>query len=269
MGDHESREFPNPYQDFDTRQDLTDDGLETDFLTKLNDIQQQLLRRLENDPETFESHDTSVYTGTCGVAYMYWRLSHVLPSTEERKSAFDKCLRLVKEAIAKRKQKRTTFLCGDAGPLALGAVIYRDERAGRDERKSTECIQHLRAMSSRMIDTADDETPDELLYGRVGYLFALLFVRKHLGNTVEVGNVVGEVVDAVLRSGQRLAREERSSSPLMYQWHDRHYIGAAHGISGICAMLLQTVLSFPEDLTLKSKVEKFVKPTMEFLIENR
>ncbi|KAG8266656.1 hypothetical protein J6590_066772 [Homalodisca vitripennis] len=28
---------------------------------------------------------------------------------------------------------------------------------------------------------SNPETPDECLYGRVGYLYSLLFVRKHLG----------------------------------------------------------------------------------------
>merc|ERR1719289_504608 len=109
--------------------------------------------------------------------------------------------------------------------------------------------------------------PDEFLYGRVGYLFALLFVFKHLGPSTLNLQVVNDVVDAVLRSGRRLAAREKSASPLMFQWHDRHYLGAAHGISGICAVLLQAVSLLPDDGTLREKVEKYVRPTVDFLIK--
>ena len=271
MGDHESREFPNPFKDYDARKDLTAEGYESDFLAQLSQCQTKLRDRLERDKETFESQDTSIYTGTSGVAYMYWRLSCILSTEQERNSAFERCLRLVNDAIDRRRKKRTTFLCGEPGPLALGAVIYRDERAGHDDKRSDKCVTLICDMSRHMTDVDDRDTPDELLYGRVGYLFALLFLLKHLGSSVadKVEGIIGDVVDAVLRSGQRLAKEERSSSPLMFQWHDRHYVGAAHGISGICAVLLQTVLFLPHDVTLKLKVEKYVKPTMEFVISER
>jgi len=269
MGD-EPREFRNPFQDSSARQDLTADGFESDFLTKLSSCRTKLRHKLESDRETFESHDATVYTGTTGVAYLYWRLSHCLPTEDERSSAFGTSLNLVRDALQRRKQKRVTFLCGDAGPLALGAVLFRDERAGQDAKTSDKCISDLYKMGSKVI-VDDQELPDEILYGRVGYLYALLFIYKHLGSIVteDVKGLVSDVVDAVLRSGQRLAKEERSSAPLMFQWHDRHYVGAAHGISGICAMLLQTVILFPGDLTLKAKVEKFVRPTLDFVIQQR
>ena len=43
----------------------------------------------------------------------------------------------------------------------------------------------------------------------------------------------------MLDSGKRLSRRERSNSPLMFMWHEKHYVGAAHGIVGIIFMLLQ------------------------------
>jgi hypothetical protein len=46
-------------------------------------------------------------------------------------------------------------------------------------------------------------------------------------------------VSAVLTSGQKLAQWEGRNVPLMYMWHGKYYLGAAHGISGILYMLLQ------------------------------
>ena len=42
-----------------------------------------------------------------------------------------------------------------------------------------------------------------------------------------------------MESGQKLARKEHSHSPLMYEWHDKKYLGAAHGLAGIFFTLMQ------------------------------
>ena len=34
----------------------------------------------------------------------------------------------------------------------------------------------------------------------------------------------------------------RDPSPLMYSWHDKQYIGAAHGLAGIMTILMQVYL---------------------------
>ena len=44
----------------------------------------------------------------------------------------------------------------------------------------------------------------------------------------------------ILESGKAGSRKFPSlKSPLVYTWHDKLYIGAAHGISGIIYALLQ------------------------------
>jgi hypothetical protein len=50
---------------------------------------------------------------------------------------------------------------------------------------------------------------------------------------------LASVVRAVLESGQEGAKKWNAPSPLMYQWHEKHYLGAAHGLIGILFMLLQ------------------------------
>lgn len=32
-----------------------------------------------------------------------------------------------------------------------------------------------------------------------------------------------------------------SEFPLMYTWHEKHYLGAAHGLAGILTVLLQVI----------------------------
>lgn len=107
----------------------------------------------------------------------------------------------------------------------------------------------------------DATLPDELLFGRVGYLFSLLFVNHHLGpETVDKAiihkvllfslissargslydiSMLFQVYETVLKSGRQTSREERSKFPLMYEWHDKKYLGAAHGLVGIFYVLMQ------------------------------
>lgn len=40
---------------------------------------------------------------------------------------------------------------------------------------------------------SDPAIPDELLFGRAGYIYALLFVRKHLGDEVIPGEAFNRV----------------------------------------------------------------------------
>ena len=43
-----------------------------------------------------------------------------------------------------------------------------------------------------------------------------------------------------------MARQERSDFPLMYEWHEKKYFGAAHGLAGIFYMLMQYVQNKPD-----------------------
>ena len=47
-----------------------------------------------------------------------------------------------------------------------------------------------------------------------------------------------QVISVVVQAGER-GREPAIPSPLMYTWHGKHYLGAAHGLAGIATLLLQ------------------------------
>ena len=50
-----------------------------------------------------------------------------------------------------------------------------------------------------------------------------------------------QVVGVAMGAGER--GRESIPCPLMYTWHGRHYLGAAHGLAGIMTLLLQVSLS--------------------------
>lgn len=81
--------------------------------------------------------------------------------------------------------------------------------------------------------------PDEYLYGRAGYLYTLMFLRREMGQNIIDSQLITEIFEGMIKSGEKYARETGSQSPLMYKWHDTEYMGAAHGVTGIIYLLLQ------------------------------
>lgn len=93
----------------------------------------------------------------------------------------------------------------------------------------------------------------EVLYGRAGYLKAIKFVRKELSDDNFGRTVSQEIVRQIWEEGKRGAAEYRQLSdsgddqslPLVWKWHGKLYLGAAHGIVGI----LHTLLDFLGELS--------------------
>lgn len=67
-------------------------------------------------------------------------------------------------------------MCGDAGPLAIGAVVCYKLNERREMERLLEKLIHLRKDAIN----PDSDLPSEYLYGRAGYLYALLFVNKYI-----------------------------------------------------------------------------------------
>lgn len=100
--------------------------------------------------------------------------------------------------------------------------------------------------------------PCELLNGRVGFLYAALFINKYISEEMVLWSMTGPVVDAVLASGRAHATPE---CPLMYPWKSRRYFGASHGLAGI----IQILLHFP----LTEQDNKDIKGTLHYIVKKR
>nr|CDS26702.1 WD repeat containing protein 68 [Hymenolepis microstoma] len=119
--------------------------------------------------------------------------------------------------------------------------------------------------------------PDEALYGRVGYLSGLMLL---LDNGHEVDDqLVSKVVKHILESGRKLSEKldhreyenlmRRMSNPpvkppLMFIWHDKFYLGAAHGYAGILQILLKVNEKLPQCLP-EGALETDILPTVKWL----
>ena len=186
--------------------------------------------------------DGTVYTGSAGQALLHLKLGN-----------FAEADSLLKHSLAAVSNKRVTFLCGSPGPLAIQCVLqYKLGQAPN--------LSAILAMASEVCDLPSS-LPDELLYGRAGYLYTLLYLRRELGDSSIPSMVIRQVVEAIIRSGQAMARSTKSRSTLMYSWHDRIYLGAAHGLAGILSMLLQA-----RDCLTPAELKEQVRPAVDYLV---
>lgn len=186
--------------------------------------------------------DGSVYTGRAGLALLFLKLGQL-----------DRAGELAREALGAVSSSKVTFLTGFPGPLAILAVV--EARRGR-----TVSLSPILALGPQVC-SLPSALPDELLYGRAGYLYTLLYLRAELGPESVPSQLVRQVVDTVLQSGRELAREVGSRAPLMWAWHDKVYYGAAHGLAGVLEMLLAA-----REHVTPSELQEQVRPTVDYLV---
>ncbi|XP_013409667.1 lanC-like protein 2 [Lingula anatina] len=251
-----SREFVNEFPEYKGEKLLETDGtLEKGYKQRLLAEVERQLNRLTTGLQDTDDRDYSVYTGITGIAYLHYHLWNVVDGRQST-SHLHAALQHTERALRHLKGRKLSFLCGDAGPLALGAVLY--EHAGKRD-KSRDCVKRLVSLHKDVC--RDPEIPDEILFGRAGYLFALLFVQRNIDHS-EIDTVVIErVIKAIIDSGRSLSSEERSPCPLMYAWHGKQYLGAAHGMVGIFYILMQ--VTSPD---IRHYLEEFLRPSIDYLM---
>ncbi|XP_062302673.1 glutathione S-transferase LANCL1 [Osmerus eperlanus] len=255
----DQKSLNNPYPDYDGNpgcsQGLFDsDGMLTaEFAQRLSGKISELVAVMENGLKSADPRDCTSYTGWTGIALLYLHLHEVFGDISFLQRALVHVSRSLK-CLTRRHD--VTFLCGDAGPLAVAAVVYhRLQRAPEAE----ECVSRLLQLHQRVVKGSGD-LPDELLYGRVGYLSSLLYVSQHLGQDRVPTQYIQQICEAVLVSGESQARSfhVQDQSPLMYEWYQEQYVGSAHGLSGIYYFLMQ-----PGFVAGEEQVGRLVKPSVD------
>lgn len=253
-----NRYFPNPFAD------CKDAELNIELPRVLRE---KLLDAVEENTGQVTAvylhpRDHTIYTGSSGAAYLHFHLATGLYAQDDAKRAahLKKSAQILATSLARlrRNPKDCSFLLGVAGPLALGAAVHHYLKNEEESRRFTEELKtlYLEHKSSFL------HLPSELLFGHVGYLYSLFFIKCHIPTAVDE-KLLTELVTLVLDAGER---GRLASSPLMYTWFDEHYLGAAHGLAGIFTILLQALPAVP---SLKARIFSLVKPSIDYLLSVR
>ncbi|KAK3001654.1 hypothetical protein RJ639_021650 [Escallonia herrerae] len=144
--------------------------------------------------------------------------------------------------------RHVTFICGQAGVCALGAVVAKHSG---DERLCDHYISEFKRIK------LPNDIPNELLYGRAGFLWACSFLNKNIGKETISSSQMRAIKDEVVRAGRLMGK---GRCPLMYEWHGKRYWGAAHGLAGIMNVLM--------DMELKPDELEDIRGTLRYMIKN-
>ncbi|KAM3402467.1 hypothetical protein ACQJBY_006387 [Aegilops geniculata] len=193
--------------------------------------------------------DYTLYTGALGTALLLFKSFQVTGDRRDLNLASD-IVQACDAASLGLPRRFLTFICGRAGVCALGAVIAKH------------CNDQL--METNFLSSFDEiivteKVPNELLYGRAGYLWACLFLNEHLSDKTIPAEHISSVAKDIIMEGRKLPN--KGSCPLMYEWHGKKYWGAAHGLAGIMHVLMHTELQLDE--------QDDVKNTLRYMISNR
>ncbi|XP_060188072.1 lanC-like protein GCR2 [Lycium barbarum] len=194
-------------------------------------------------------HDYRLYTGTLGTAYLLFRSYQVTGNKDD----LTLCSEIIQSCdSACGGSGPPTFIGGHAGIYALGAVAAKN--SGDDQ-----LFEHYLTKFKEIKLPID--LPDDLFYGRAGYLWSCSFLNKHLGKGTISISQMRAIVNELIKSGRKVSKLENLKSPLMYESRGKRYWGAAHGLAGVMNVLL--------DMELKEDEIEDVKATLRYMIKNR
>jgi len=150
-----------------------------------------------------------------------------------------------------------SLMLGSAGVYLVACLIYD---AIPDKRR-----EYFSKFYNLYVSLADswlrNESEDEFLYGKAGFLTGFLYFHGH---NEDWETYARRIVMKLIESGRNTAKNSSWSGqcPLLYRWHHKFYLGAAHGTVGI----LHTLLLVASRMNGASSLpDEQVKQTLEFM----
>lgn len=239
----ELRCFRNPFSDYDPE---IHKSYTIDDQQSLNLIKEYIERISSGtDPNNVTTRRRGdLYVGDAGIAYMYLKL-HLAESTKKiftQKSGLDLArlyIESAKKCVSGRKEKSLALLSGDAGIHAVSAVI--NYVSGDLEQMEKDLNLFLEGfIVCKELYYAGNDSSDEFLVGRSGYLAGIYWLNSMI-NPMPISNeIIHEICSVMLESGRRYSEKEQLPIPIMYEYHGKEYLGAAHGLCSILWSFLES-----------------------------
>lgn len=240
----------------------------------------------ESDPP-----DETLYEGVGGAAYALLHASRVIASMQQSHmpaeareilSSLGRRLPAAALTLADRAASlhassphhlRVTFFMGTSGILATRILGALHSDAADSKRTHAAVDADIAALLA--IKHADPSLPDEILYGRAGLLHSLLLVSSAITGVSSLArhlpalrSAQDALFDEIVSRGESF-REKPAGCPLMWSWHGKRYLGAAHGVTGILTLLMQCEWRFKGEGSDAKRLRTLVQGTLDFCISIR
>lgn len=212
----------------------------------------QLNQLLRDVIQHYTTHNTdkSIYTGALAVPVLQYAAYKAGVNDSYDCAKFNDAL--ISSSSSHTASAVPTLLLGDCATLCTAIICNSINNT-----PYSDLLQQLIAIHQYAVNTE----ASEVLYGKAGYVHKLLYVLNNAVLTEHeqqlIKTAVNTVLDAIIEDGR--TTEHETQSPLMWSWHNKEYLGAAHGVSGI----LLTILRCPWYLTVQRTTDE-VKQSIDF-----
>lgn len=170
------------------------------------------------------STKNTLYTGTTGIAYMFYRLAISNEFKNDSKNFLMKAIEVLQLKVINCRKSTGQFICGDAGVNAVHAAVYHlldDVKMAEMYLKHFENQQIFFKPVGSIVKSGDDE----LFVGRTGYLFGVLWLEKVFDRKIIPDQDIIELCSTIVESGRQYSKRNKSIFPLMYSYHNKEYLG--------------------------------------------
>jgi lantibiotic modifying enzyme len=203
--------------------------------------------------------DGDLYVGTSGIAYMFLRLHQSRVVEGLNQSALQDAKMFIDHAkhfLRNKPEDSVSFLCGNAGINAVSAVISAE--LGDLQAAQYDLNQFLAGVSVTQKINFNRNGNDEILFGRAGYLSGILWMNQNLPQRISP-DIVSKITDIMIESGIQYSHRNKLNIPMMWECYGDKYLGAAHGISAILHMMLESPLSSDKVQLVKATIDVFLQ----------
>jgi len=208
---------------------------------KIENFVEDVIRTMlfEQEVAAKNSRRDSLYKGDLGRAFILL-ISPWFKGAHGMTRAFD-WMKLAKNSTSK---KDCTLLCSNVGYLVLKLYYYH---LNKDEKK----VESYRSKIEEInIDKMLEKDENEVLYGRAGYLSAMALSQSLTNLPIYEKRIEKIVMDIIMDglshnnggfSRSKCSKDETVAKipvDFVWKWHNKEYLGAAHGYSGILYFIL-------------------------------
>eukprot|EP00347_Sterkiella_histriomuscorum_P005713 403355552 len=229
--------------------------------------------------------DTSLYIGSGGVVYTYFKLFEyfsemksqenintqefegLVKSTQEKfEQSLDINIKLVEHGKCKKGLECPSYFMSVAGLFTTGLMYYK--KLGDQDQMETmvgKILKHFEYFENDLGYYVEDE----VLYGISGYLYSLLMILTEFDkNHKQTIQLCKRLIDVIIKDGKKWSKNQDF---ILIKWpRDRHenkfYLGGAHGLMGVLQMLLQAVNIIP-DLQSDKNLMSVLKNSCDYLLD--
>ncbi|KAF1742729.1 hypothetical protein MXB_284, partial [Myxobolus squamalis] len=122
---------------------------------------------------------------------------------------------------------------GSSGSLAFMSCYYKKRMDTENSDLLAKKVVDLYHCNLNYFE--NQRTSNEILYGRSGYLYSLLLLKRGTDFPIDI---LSDVCKLIINSGKNNLMSNNKNKILKYCWSKKMYLGALHGYCGILYMLL-------------------------------